>query len=44
MPYADDPRDIEIIIDVGKASRQLVVTIRVQKSHCVGYELTEMYY
>jgi hypothetical protein len=42
-PYALDPRDIELTVDIGRKDAWLIVTVRVQSNHCIGYSLSTMY-
>jgi hypothetical protein len=41
-PYALDPRDFELTIDVGRSDTWLIVTVRVERGRCVGYSLSTM--
>lgn len=42
-PYALDPRDVELTLDIGRSQAWLIVTVRVQAGQCVGYSLSMMY-
>ena len=42
-PYVQDPRDVELNLDVGRKSTRLVVVVRVSAGKCVGYSLSTAY-
>jgi hypothetical protein len=42
-PYVLDPRDVVLMVDIGRSDTWLIITVRVQSKRCIGYSLSTRY-